>query len=1030
MSYAEKIILADLGGTVADVTASNALKVDGSAVTQPISAVSLPLPTGAALEATLQNIKTAVEIIDNFISGTKGLVTEDNSAAIKTAVETIDNFISGSRGLVTEDNSAAILTALGTIITALAGTLTVSGTVTANAGTNLNTSALALETTLQSVKTAVETIDNAIAGSEMQVDIIAAIPSGDNTIGRVKLTDGTDVADIFDLANSNPLSVAIVDAAGDQVTSFGGSTQYIEGDVDATIIGTASLMEVSGNELRPLQGSVTDGLLVDLGANNDVTVTGSVTANAGTNLNTSALALETTATAIKNAVELIDNAISGSELQVDVVASLPAGTNNIGDVDIASITAGDNVIGRVKLSDGTDVADILDLANSNPLVVAIVDASGDQITSFGGGTQYTEDAAAAADPVGGALIARRRDSLAAETTTDGDNVALNSTNKGELYVKHVDTIPVTDNGGSITIDAVSLPLPTGAATDTNQASEIALLTTIDGDTGNISTKIDTIAGAVSGSEVQVDIVSLPNEGQQTMANSISVAVASDQSAIPVSDGGGSITVDGPLTDAQLRATAVDVNITGGSVSIGAEVEIKNDSGNPIPISDNGGSVTVDSTNLDIRDLTFADDKVDASGTVLGAGTNYVGKVRLTDGATDGEIVPLAGYNAQAVAVVDGSGNQITSFGGGTQYTEDVASAADPVGGVIIARRRDSLSAETTTDGDNVALNSTNKGELYVKHVDAIPITDNGGSVTVDNGGTFVTQENGAALTALQLIDDAIIADDASFTPATTKIMMAGFEYDDTATDSVDEGDAGAARMSANRNIYIQIRDAAGNERGVNVNASNELKVDASGNQLSISSVGSNKSPQKNFISQQQVAANAVVVGSTTTVVYAKEMNVGIWIGRRAATASTGPINIRIEGNNTYAGAAGYWVPISTYISNYAAVESEAVSGTANAWATTINVASTTNLAVGDIVYFDNGTAANSEWHRIKSLVTNTSITLEEALVNAQTGSTIYNGAEIQGITCDVLGYYHVRVVVDGSLFTQNFMIRCLGSYAN
>ena len=34
--------------------------------------------------------------------------------------------------------------------------------------------------------------------------------------------------------------------------------------------------------------------------------------------------------------------------------------------------------------------------------------------------------------------------------------------------------------------------------------------------------------------VDVDIASLPNEGQQTMANSISVAVASDQSAIPVS----------------------------------------------------------------------------------------------------------------------------------------------------------------------------------------------------------------------------------------------------------------------------------------------------------------------------------------------------------------------------------------------------------------------------------------------------------------------------------------------------------------
>src|SRR5690606_6255911 len=79
-------------------------------------------------------------------------------------------------------------------------------------------------------------------------------------------------------------------------------------------------------------------------------------------------------------------------MQVDVVASLPAGDNNIGNVDVASISAGDNLIGRVKISDGTDVADVLDLTNANPLTVAIVDGDGSQITSFGGGTQYQEGA--------------------------------------------------------------------------------------------------------------------------------------------------------------------------------------------------------------------------------------------------------------------------------------------------------------------------------------------------------------------------------------------------------------------------------------------------------------------------------------------------------------------------------------------------------------------------------------------------------------------------------------------------------------
>lgn len=69
------------------------------------------------------------------------------------------------------------------------------------------------------------------------------------------------------------------------------------------------------------------------------------------------------------ALQLLDNAVSGNELQVDVVAALPAGTNaigklaansgvDIGDVDILSIAAGDNNIGNV------DVASIAAGANS------------------------------------------------------------------------------------------------------------------------------------------------------------------------------------------------------------------------------------------------------------------------------------------------------------------------------------------------------------------------------------------------------------------------------------------------------------------------------------------------------------------------------------------------------------------------------------------------------------------------------------------------------------------------------------------
>ena len=216
---------------------------------------------------------------------------------------------------------------------------------------------------------------------------------------------------------------------------------------------------------------------------------------------------------------------------------------------------------------------------------------------------------------------------------------------------------------------------------------------------------------------------------------------------------------------------------------------------------------------------------DAAAARINANRAVVGVIE--DGTTRGlyaDVVDLTTYNGLAVAILDGNGDQITAFGAGTQYTEDAAAAANPVGTALNLIRADSLAAVTTTDGDNVAARGTNNGELYVKHVDAIPVTDNGGALTVDNGGTFAVQVNGDALTSLQLIDDAIVADDAAFTPATTKVMMAGFEFDDVAPDSVNEGDAGAARMSANRNIYIQVRDAAGNERGLNIGASGDASV--------------------------------------------------------------------------------------------------------------------------------------------------------------------------------------------------------------
>lgn len=168
-------------------------------------------------------------------------------------------------------------------------------------------------------------------------------------------------------------------------------------------------------------------------------------------------------------------------------------------------------------------------------------------------------------------------------------------------------------------------------------------------------------------------------------------------------------------------------------------------------------------------------------------------------ATKGSSTPLpitgtsidANHNGLDVNVVGGT----ISGSGGTQYDEDTAHVSGDkltMAGVV----QKTADAALAADGDNTVLQVDSNGYLKVN------IKAGAGS-----GGTAMT-------------------DDAAFTPGTTSITPAGFLFDDVSPDSVNEGDGGVARMSANRNIYTTLRDAAGNERGANVNASNELLTNA------------------------------------------------------------------------------------------------------------------------------------------------------------------------------------------------------------
>ena len=167
------------------------------------------------------------------------------------------------------------------------------------------------------------------------------------------------------------------------------------------------------------------------------------------------------------------------------------------------------------------------------------------------------------------------------------------------------------------------------------------------------------------------------------------------------------------------------------------------------------------------------------------------------------------------------------------------------------------------------------------------------------------------------------------------------------------------------------------------------------------------------------AASSVAISSAVDVSTAMGGLVYVRFGRRAATAAGAGVNIRLEASHATSGDNS-WYTFAGYVTSSAACEAEAVSGTVAAGTNVITVASTTNLVAGDIIYIDNGTIANSEWGRIKSIVANTSVTIEDNLVNAQTGATLYDLAEIYTPAAIPEGAVRIRLVADGSLFTQAF----------
>jgi hypothetical protein len=273
-----------------------------------------------------------------------------------------------------------------------------------------------------------------------------------------------------------------------------------------------------------------------------------------------------------------------------------------------------------------DDVTLYDNVGGNTVIRTRVDAGG---TS---GTEYTEDAAAASDPIGGAQILVRKDTPAAITDTDGDNIARRGTNFGAAFSQILDSsgnfidsfgggtqYTEGDTDASITGTAVmwedtadtlrsvsaAKPLP---VSDANVSQESGgNLDTIAGDTTSIDGKITACnTGAIAGTVTA-------NAGTNL-----------NTSALALESGGNLDTIAGDTTSIDGKITACNTGAIAGTVTANAGTNL-NTSALALESGGNLDTISGDTTSIDGK-ITACNTGAVTISAALPAGSNNIGDV--------------------------------------------------------------------------------------------------------------------------------------------------------------------------------------------------------------------------------------------------------------------------------------------------------------------------------------------------------------------------------------------------------------------
>ena len=225
-----------------------------------------------------------------------------------------------------------------------------------------------LRVTIASDTTGVLSVDD--NGSTLSIDDGGGIITVDGTVtANLSATDTAVLDTIYTKCSAiettnNAIQTAVETI--DNAIKICGTSTYLEGNTSCALSGgvrndALATLANTDNEIAPLQVNASGALYVDIAD--------------GGQLDALLDTIKGDTEAIETAVEILDNAISGSEMQVDVVAALPSGTNTIGSV---TKTIAGTVDAMAQVSVGSSTTEILD-ALGDRLAVIIVNDSDEAI---------------------------------------------------------------------------------------------------------------------------------------------------------------------------------------------------------------------------------------------------------------------------------------------------------------------------------------------------------------------------------------------------------------------------------------------------------------------------------------------------------------------------------------------------------------------------------------------------------------------------------------------------------------------------